>query len=203
MTAVSISFDNAITLMSGLLADHSLNSPVTILVDGPSGSGKTNLTNNLKQRLESFQHLQSRPIPVEFISMEDLYEGWSGLKEGHKLVTQLCSLRQQITESQDVSSLQDISFSPWDWHQNRRIGKRILDPYAVWIIEGCGSINTSVTETNTLTFWVHKSVIKRFIGVWKRERVNLVTWLRWEYSFWKFSRRFQPKERTQYKLNLP
>lgn len=197
MHSVTLTAKEAVPVMANYIATHSRKNPATVLIDGPSGSGKTSLARAL-QKASITSRVEG--VAVEFITMEDLYQGWTGLAAGNELLADLLQLRAQIIQNGEKSP-GTVSLSPWDWHKNRRVGERVIDPFAVWVIEGCGSVADNTVGSSVQTFWVQKNFFKRLIGVRRRERVKILTWLRWECSFHSFQKKQDSKRHIQYQID--
>lgn len=131
------------------LADQ-IPAPI-ILIDGRAGSGKSTFAQQLKDRL----FLQGEPAPT-LVSMDDLYPGWEGLKEG--------SLYLERNILHPLAQGRRASWQCWDWARGERgnpsepgNGWREFEGANTLIIEGCGSISKLASEASHLKLWVQAS----------------------------------------------
>ena len=76
--------------------------PQIMLIDGPSGCGKTTLANELAVKYGK-----------QLVHMDDVYPGWSGLKAGTEIITDL------------VFGTERPHFYQWDWEHDR------LGPFSI------------------------------------------------------------------------
>lgn len=167
-----------------MICDLLLSGSKTILIDGPSGSGKTSLVSEVKNLLPN-------SFPIQVVSMEDLYEGWSGISSGNQLLLRLLDERVHNKEPQNSEG---IAFSPWDWHENRRIVTNTLNPNLPWLVEGCGSVSQATAKFSCNNIWVERSFFVRFCAVRRREKISVVTWLLWERDAHRFAKQQKTHE---------
>lgn len=100
-----------------------------ILIDGRSGSGKTELARAIAADWPDAQ----------LVRMDDLYPGWTGLREGVALVPGV---------------LRTGRYRAWDWEAGRYGDERELDLDRPVIIEGVGAISRASAPLADLTVWV-------------------------------------------------
>ncbi len=143
----------AVTKQALELADQT-SSPI-ILIDGRAGSGKSTFAQQLKDRL----FLQGEPAPT-LVSMDDLYPGWEGLKEG--------SLYLERNILNPLAQGRRASWQKWDWARGGRgnpsepgNGWREFEGASTLIIEGCGSISKLASHASHLKIWVRASESER------------------------------------------
>lgn len=122
------------------LVDDGIRTPV-VLIDGRSGSGKTTFAEQLQNRL--FRDGESAPRVVH---MDDLYDGWYGLKAGHDYL-----VRSVLTPT---SKRVTASWQEYDWALGRRENWREFDGGTPLIVEGCGSLSTVTAGFANLTIWL-------------------------------------------------
>lgn len=139
----------AITKQALELADQ-FSTPV-ILIDGRAGSGKSTFAQQLRDGL----FFQGEAAPT-LVSMDDLYPGWEGLKEG--------SLYLERNILQPLGHGLKASWQCWDWAKGERGNPH--EPGNGWrefiggntlIIEGCGSLSKVASESAQLRIWVEAS----------------------------------------------
>jgi uridine kinase len=140
---------NVITRLTLELADQS-PTPI-ILIDGRAGSGKSTFAQQLKDSL--FLHGEAAPT---LVSMDDLYPGWAGLKDG--------SLYLERSILNALAQGRKASWQSWDWARGERGNPS--EPGNGWrefvggntlIIEGCGSLSKHSSELAQLSIWVEAS----------------------------------------------
>lgn len=112
----------AISLIAARASDAGPRCGVTtiIAIDGPAGSGKTTLAGKL-----------STHLGAQLLHMDDLYNGWDGLREGGQTITHLL---------QQISRGEAATYRRYDWDEGRYLEKHTLDPGGVIVVEGVGSV---------------------------------------------------------------
>ena len=139
----------ALTKQALELADQTLT-PI-ILIDGRAGSGKSTLAQQLRDRL----FLMGDAAPT-VVSMDDLYPGWEGLREG--------SLYLERNILNPLAQGRKASWQCWDWARGERGNP--IEPGNGWreffggnalIIEGCGSLSKLTSVASQLRIWVEAS----------------------------------------------
>lgn len=143
----------AITKLALELADQ-FPTPI-ILIDGRAGSGKSTFAKQLKGNL----FLRGEAAPT-LVSMDDLYPGWEGLKDG--------SFYLERNILNPLSQGRKASWKKWDWARGERGNPS--EPGNGWreflggntlLIEGCGSLSQHSSETAHLRVWVEASESER------------------------------------------
>jgi uridine kinase len=113
-----------------------------VLVDGRSASGKSTFAAALQNRL--FQLGESAP---RVIHMDSLYNGWSGLQDGHDYL-----LRFILT---NVRAGKRANWQEFDWAAGARTGPwREFEGGTALIVEGCGALSSATAEFAQLTIWL-------------------------------------------------
>lgn len=118
-----------------------------ILIDGRAGSGKSSFSAILQSLL--FKEFEQLP---KLVHMDDLYQGWNGLREGHLYMVDkiLVPIRAGLT----------ATWQEWDWGSGRRGGSdpgngwRAFDGDNTLIIEGCASVSTASAGLADLRVWI-------------------------------------------------
>ena len=112
------------------------NEPLrVVLIDGRSGSGKTTLADDLAGALD-----------LRVVHMDDLYEGWEGLRAGSDYAW------QRILEP--LSRGETARWNRWDWHASARAEEHALAPGEAFVLEGCGSLSRRAAGVAGLAIWL-------------------------------------------------
>lgn len=142
---------------------HSHDDQTSIVcLDGRSGSGKTHL---------AAQAHEATGFPV--LSMEDLYVGWSGLRQGvqrfeHQVLTPLASGGAAW-------------YRRYDWHTRALAEAHLINPGGVLIVEGVGSLCSQRPELVTLGIWLQAPAETRRQRVARRDgAVTMPFWQMWQ-----------------------
>jgi uridine kinase len=136
-------------------------------VDGPAGSGKTTLAAAMHEQLTR------RGLGVVTMHMDDLYEGWTGLRPAveERVLSQLLH---------PLSAGRPARWQQYDWEAGRFDRWHDLDPPAVLILEGCGSGARAYARYVSLLVWVEADRDVRIgRGVERDGEQVLPHWLAW------------------------
>jgi adenylate kinase family enzyme len=118
-----------------------------VLIDGRSGAGKSTLAKLISDSL--FREQEQAP---RIVHMDDLYEGWEGLRQGSQYLNSHI-LRPLVQNGK-------AQWQQWYWARNRRGGRdpgngwREFQGHNLLIVEGCGSISRESAELADLSIWV-------------------------------------------------
>jgi uridine kinase len=138
-----------------------------LCLDGPAGSGKTTLAARL-----------AALTPATVVHMDDLYDGWSGLRRvGEQLATLLEPLAQD----------RPGTYRRYDWLAGRLAETVTVAPSPVVILEGVGSGLAAYARLRTLLVWLDAPTEVRlarwrardgaaaepFIAAWQRDEEEL------------------------------
>ncbi len=143
----------AITKLALELADQ-ISTPV-ILIDGRAGSGKSTFAQQLRDGL--FRQGEAAPV---IVSMDELYPGWHGLKEG--------SLYLERNILFPLSQAKKAQWQTWNWETGKRGNPQ--EPGNGWreftggnalIVEGCGSLSKQSAVIATFRVWVEADDLYR------------------------------------------
>lgn len=138
-----------------------------LAVDGPAGSGKTTLAHRLAGEL------RERGTAAVVLSLDDLYDGWSGLNP---------SLDARVVE-QILEPLADGRGARWqayDWAAASFGEWRDLAPTDVLVLEGCGAGARHYAPYITLLLWLEAPAPERRRRALERDgRPVLAHWARW------------------------
>lgn len=105
-----------------------------IAIDGPAGSGKTTLALRLAEQMDA-----------QLVHMDDLYEGWEGLREGGQIVTRILN---------QIATGEPGAYRRYDWDAGRYLEEHALEPTGVIIVEGVGSVRTEHLDLLSLVVMV-------------------------------------------------
>lgn len=111
---------------------HASPTRSVVLIDGPAGSGKTTLAGRLAA---------TWPGPVQAVSLDDLYPGWTGLAAAAAMV------------AETVLRPRDPGYERWDWTAGRKAGWMALDAALPLIVEGCGALTPRSRALAELGLW--------------------------------------------------
>ena len=103
-----------------------------VLIDGGAGSGKTTLGHQLSDSWRG---------PVQLVSLDDVYPGWSGLAGGSDAV------------HASILRARRPGYRRWDWALSARAEWVPLEPDRALIIEGCGALTPRSSALATLRIW--------------------------------------------------
>ncbi|MFC8732397.1 AAA family ATPase [Luteimicrobium sp. NPDC057192] len=106
-----------------------------VVVDGPAGSGKTTLAAQL-----------GGALPAQVVHMDDLYEGWSGLRAGtDRLVGQVL---------EPWAEGRDGRYARYDWEAGAFAEEHDVPRAPFLVVEGCGAGARRLAGHTTLLVWV-------------------------------------------------
>jgi len=138
-----------------------------IAIDGPAGAGKTTLAQNLALACAS-------SLSNTVIHMDDLYDGWD-----NALNEDFSSVLANIV-SQHKSS-KNISFSRYDWHEQKFAEPHELPHSELLILEGVGSGQSAIRSALSALIWIDISAPEGLARVISRDgdsiRNQMEKWL--------------------------
>ena len=121
---------------------------IVVLIDGHAGSGKTKFATELQELVFSKEQIAPR-----LLHMDDLYEGWDGLRAGSTY------LNQQILKPRSTGRI--ANWQIWDWDQSKRgsqtepgNGWRSFEGRVPLLVEGCGSISKVARDIADFAVWI-------------------------------------------------
>ena len=118
-----------------------------VVVDGRSGAGKTTLAH----RVAGEWPLPGDPVVV---SLDELYPGWGGLREGGALA---CALVLGPHHEGARGA-----YRRFDWTQGTFAGPLVeIDPLRPLIVEGCGALSASAASFADIALWLDGSEYRR------------------------------------------
>lgn len=165
---VSGSTDEVAPLVDALLAGGSrLGSTRLLCIDGPAGSGKTTLAGLVEAELRDVGR------SVATLHMDDLYDGWSGLRPDlePRLLTQVFV---------PLADGRPAHWQRYDWHAQRFDGWTELAPPDVLVVEGCGSGSRAYAPYRTLLVWIEADLDVRLRRGVERDGPDVLPyWLAW------------------------
>jgi uridine kinase len=121
-----------------LAAPPRLDDSRLVCIDGRAGAGKTALAADLADVCPAGQ--------VTTIHIDDLYEGWSGLRTVADVV-----MDQLI---KPWSADRAASLAMWDWHGQRRLPAVPVPRTPLILLEGVGSWSLRYRDTVSTLIWV-------------------------------------------------
>jgi uridine kinase len=131
-----------------LRAEPKLAGTRLVCLDGPSASGKTTLAAAIDAAL------RRRGCSTTTVHMDDLYDGWTGLRP---------DLERRVL-AQVLNPLADGRAARWqryDWYAGAFTDWVDLSPPEVLVLEGCGSGARSYAPYRSLLVWVDAPVRTR------------------------------------------
>jgi uridine kinase len=111
-----------------------------LCVDGPAGAGKTTLAGQVAEAVTA------RSRTVALVHMDDLYEGWGGLRSSGP------TLHQQVLEPLERGV--PGCYRRYDWHLEVYAEEHPVPVVDVLVVEGVGAWRSSYAELVTLLVWV-------------------------------------------------
>lgn len=137
-----------------------------VCVDGPAGSGKTTFANALVQAAGE------DGVSAAVVHMDDVYEGWSGLREGGPRV------HRQIVEP--LAAGRSGAYRRYDWILDRYAEELLVPPTDLLVVEGVGSGHLGFADAITLLVWVEAPRELRLRrGLDRDGEAMLPHWLAW------------------------
>lgn len=122
-----------------LAAPARLHGTRLVCIDGRAGAGKTSLAADLTLAC-------SAAGQVTTISMDDLYEGWSGLTGAADVVADV------LVEPWRAG--RPAQLAAWDWHANRRLAAVPVRLTPVVVLEGVGSWSRRYADVVSTLVWL-------------------------------------------------
>jgi len=132
-----------------------------VVVDGPAGSGKTTLAAQLGDAL-----------PAQVVHMDDLYEGWAGLRAGTgRLLAQVLA---------PWAEGRDGRYARYDWEAGAFAEEHDVPRAPFLVVEGCGAGARRLADLTTLLVWVEAPDDVRLARGLARDGVDAREhWLAW------------------------
>lgn len=112
--------------------------PTFIAIDGRSGSGKSTFASSLAQHLSEFSS-------VNILRLEDLYHGWHGLADARRMYNDLLPA---------LAAGETVTYSTWDWANDRLGEHHEFTAADILIIEGVGALNDQAREIINFGIWL-------------------------------------------------
>lgn len=123
-----------------LAAEPTLGKGRLVCVDGPAGAGKTTLADALVDRF------REEGASVQLVHMDDVYAGWSGLKDG------MATFERSVVAPLRIG--QPGYYRRYDWGRSTYAEEHEVEPCDVLVVEGVGSGATAYDEAITCLLWV-------------------------------------------------
>lgn len=135
-----------------------------VCIDGPGGSGKTTLA----------AALAALAPGTVVVHMDDLYDGWSGMRAG---ADQLGPLLRAL------AGRRPGSYRRYDWHAAAYAETVTLDPTPLLVVEGVGAGASVVADLVTALVWVWVPADLRLSRGLERDGPELrEQWGRWMHD---------------------
>jgi uridine kinase len=138
----------ATVVAATLRAEAQLAGTRLVCIDGPSASGKTTLAADVDAAL------RRRGCVTTTVHMDDLYDGWSGLRP--ELEPRILA---QVLEP--LAGARAARWQRYDWYQGRFTDWVDVPPPDVLVLEGCGSGAQAYARYRGLLVWVDAPVENR------------------------------------------
>lgn len=155
------------------VADELLGRPPTLAtgrllaVDGPAGSGKTTLAHQVAAVVSDRGHR------VAVLSLDDLYDGWTGLEPALE-----ARVVRQVLEP--LARRQPTRWQSYDWLAGEFGRWHELAPVDVLVLEGCGAGAWSYASYTTLLVWVEAAADVRLQRAVRRDGDQVLRhWAEW------------------------
>lgn len=131
----------AVALALALSRGPGCGRSAVVLVDGPAGSGKTTLAGALEKEAAK------TGVSAAVVHMDDLYAGWSGLREGGSALTALLS---------ELAAGGAASYRRYDWVADDYAESVAVPSVEVLIVEGVGCARSEHLHLATVLVWVEE-----------------------------------------------
>jgi len=112
-----------------------------VVVDGPAGSGKTTVAARVEDAA------RARGASCAVIHMDDLYEGWQGMRQGGEAAGRL--LRA-------LALGEPASYRRYDWVSERYVETVPVPPVSLLVVEGVGSARLEHLDLVSTLVWVEE-----------------------------------------------
>ena len=137
-----------------------------LCVDGPSGSGKTTLA------AQAVDEVRRRGRSVATVHMDDLYDGWGGLRGSGAV------LHQQVLAP--LAEGRPGAYRRYDWHRGAYAEEHPVPVLDVLVVEGVGAWRTGHADLVTVLVWVEAPSVVRLERAVRRDGAHLepqlLTW---------------------------
>lgn len=123
--------------------------PVHLMaVDGPSGSGKTTLA----ARVEAAFTRHPRRPRTALVHLDDLYEGWSGMRSDRGSGTVSTRLVADLLDP--LRAGRAGGWRRYDWHAHAFAEWHAVPAADVVVLEGCGAADPAFDAWTSIRLWV-------------------------------------------------
>jgi uridine kinase len=148
-----------------------------LAIDGRSGAGKSSFAAKLAGR-----------AGAPLVSLEDLYGGWDGLRDGIE------RLREQVLAP--LARNQTARVPRYDWRAAAWLEPWPLRPPAILIVEGVGAGARALAPHTSLLVWIELDEAARARRVAQRRPGDLSEWARWARLEDAYLARERPQDRA-------
>ena len=132
---------------AGVVLSHALrigprcDDVVVVIIDGPAGSGKTVLAGQLRRVA------RASGVSCTVVQMDDLYEGWAGMRAGGEAATDLLRALAQGDPA---------SYRRYNWVSEQYTERVPVPPVSLLVIEGVGSARLEHLDLASALVWVEE-----------------------------------------------
>ncbi|GAB2595159.1 uridine kinase family protein [Pseudactinotalea suaedae] len=128
-------------LAHALRSGASCGDVAVVIIDGPAGSGKTTVAARVEDAA------RARGLSCAVVHMDDLYEGWEGMRRGGEAATRV--LRA-------LASGEPASYRRYHWVAERYVETVPVPPVDLLVIEGVGSARLEHLDLVSTLVWVEE-----------------------------------------------
>ncbi|WP_345435918.1 nucleoside/nucleotide kinase family protein [Microbacterium gilvum] len=160
-----------------------------LVIDGRSGAGKTTLARTVAAGWPGGA--------AQLVSLDELYPGWGGLREGAALA---CSLLLAPHLARERGR-----YRRFDWGAGTFAGEAVeIDPERALVVEGCGALTGSSARMADAAVWLDGDAEERRRRALERDGDGFRPhWERWAAQEELHIAAERPRERAHLRLRMP
>lgn len=164
-----------------------------VVLDGPAGSGKTTLAARLQA---AFDRSPGSPVTA-LVHLDDLYEGWSGLRADRGSGTPTRRLTADLLLP--LAAGRSGRWRRYDWGRAAFAEWHTVEVPAVLLLEGCGAADPSFDAWTSARFWVQAPRELRIRRGHERDGAQMTAhWQAWQDEEDALFRADRTKERADW-----